>query len=485
MLLACLLPVSALAQPYSAADLETAAKLRDAALAGSGAFELVASLTTEVGPRLAGSPGDAAAVAWAQRRLAALGLTNVRAQEVIVPHWVRGSIETRVTAPFPQALAATALGGSVGTPEEGIEAEVVAFDSVEALEAAPGESVAGRIVYLGRRTDRSREGRGYGAALPNRVQGPSEAGRKGAAALVIRSLGTSNNRLPHTGALRYTIDAPRIPAAALSNPDADLLERMLAAGEPVRLSLKLTARDLPYAKSANVIAEIPGTDLKDEVVLLGAHLDSWDLGTGAIDDGAGVAIVSAAAGLIARLGVKPRRTIRVVLFANEEFGLSGANAYANQTDEAIARHVLALEADFGGARIFQLGSAVPEDRLPQVDAMMPVLAPLGIERGGNRAFGGADLQPLRRKGVPVLGLSQDGTLYFDTHHTANDNLDKIDPAALDQAVAAYAATAFLAAQAEGGFGRLGVTVPEQRVTPRSAAFGTDGNPIAVAPAPGN
>jgi carboxypeptidase Q len=438
---------------YHPSDLEAAERLRDAALAGSGSYELVASLTTEVGPRLAGSPGDAAAVAWAQRQLAALGLTNVRTQEVIVPQWVRGSIETRVVTPFPQPLVAVALGGSVGTQETGLEAEVVGFDSVEALRAAPREQVEGRIVYLGTRTERSRSGSGYGAALPSRMQGPSEAGRLGAAALLIRSLGTSSNRLPHTGALRYTIDAPRIPAAALANPDADLLERMLAGNQPVRVHLKLTARDLPYTRSANVMAEVPGTDLADEIVLLGAHLDSWDLGTGAIDDGAGVAIVSAAAALIAKSGLKPRRTLRVVLFANEEFGLSGANAYAQLARDEGRPHVLAMEADFGGAPVYELDSRVPEDRLGLVDAMLPALAPLGIERGGNQSFGGADLQPLSRDGVPLLGLRQDGTLYFDTHHTANDNLDKIDPEAMDQAVAAYAAVAFLAAQAEGGFGR--------------------------------
>jgi hypothetical protein len=452
--LACVLPLVASAESFTEADLAAAARLRDAALAGSGAYDLVASLTTEVGPRLAGSPGDAAAVAWALRRLPALGLSNVRTQPVVVPRWVRGEIEARVTTPFPQPLAATALGGSVGTREEGIEAEIVAFDSIEALKAAPPESVAGRIVYLGRRMQRGQAVAEYAATLPNRIQGPSEAGRRGAAALVVRSLGTSTHRLPHTGALRYAIDAPRIPAAALSSPDADLLERMLATGRPVRLFLKLTARDLPAALSANVIAEVPGTDLADEIVLVGAHLDSWDLGTGAIDNGAGVAIVSAAAGLIARAGVRPRRTLRVVLFADEELGVSGAAVYAGLPDDAVARHVVALESDAGAGRVHQLASAVPEDRLPVVDAMMPALRALGIERGSNKAFGGADVAPLRRRGVPLLWLAQDVSLYFDTHHTANDNLDKVDAAALDQAVAAYAATLFLAAQAEGGFGRL-------------------------------
>ena len=441
------------AAPFSEADLEHAERLRATALASDSGYELVASLTTEVGPRLAGSAGDRAAVAWATRTLTTLGLANVRTQEVLVPHWERGTIDVRILAPFPQVLAATALGGSVGTPEDGIEAEVAAFADIEALKAAAPEQVAGRLVYLGARTPAARDGTGYGKTLANRVQGPSVAAQLGAVGVVIRSLSTSNNRLPHTGAVRYSIDAPRIPAAALSNPDADLLERQLASGEPVRMRLMLTARSLPYARSANVIAEVPGSDLADEIVLLGAHLDSWDLGTGAIDDGAGVALVSAAASLIARSGVKPRRTLRVVLFASEEFALPGAATYANQTPEEIARHVVAAEADFGGARVWRFDSAVPDDALPLVAAIQDLLAPLGIERGSNLARGGSDLQPLRKQGVPILSLQQDGTAYFDYHHTANDTLDKIDPEAMQQAVAAWTVMAWLAAQAEGDFRR--------------------------------
>lgn len=445
--------LTAVAEPFAAGDLEHARALRDAALAENLGYDIVASLTTEVGPRLAGSPGDAAAVAWAQRKLASLGLSNARTQEVIVPQWERGSIDVAIISPWPQMLAATALGGSIGTPEAGIAADVVAFANLEQLQAATREQVAGRIVYVGERTGRARDGSGYGVTRRNRAQGPSAAGSLGAAAIVIRSVSTSTNRLPHTGSVRYTIDAPRIPAVAISNPDADLLERLLAAGQPVTMRLRLTARDLPYTKSANVIAEVPGTDRAAEIVLLGAHLDSWDLGTGAIDDGAGVAIVSAAAALIARSGRKPRRTIRVVLFANEEFGLSGAGVYANQAPEELARHVVAAEADFGGARVWRFDSNVGEAALPLVDAIQEVLAPLGIEPGTNKAYGGADLSPLRKAGVPVLGLLQDGTTYFDVHHTANDTLDKIDPAAMKQAVAAWVAMAWLSAQADGDFRR--------------------------------
>lgn len=445
-LCACALPAAG-AGSVSDDDLKSAATLRDAALKDDLAYQLVASLTTEVGPRLAGSAGDRAAVAWAQRALAAIGLGQVRTQEVIVPHWERGGIEARITEPFPQPLAAVALGGSVGTAEAGIEAEIVAFDRVETLATAARDTVEGRIVYLGAHTDRERDGSGYGRTVRNRTAGASVAASLGAVAIAIRSVGTSDDRLAHTGTVSYTADAPRIPAVAVSDPDADLIERMLAGGGTVRLALKLATRDLPQASSANVIAEIPGSELPGEVVLLGAHLDSWDLGTGAIDDAAGVAIVGAAASLIARSGLKPRRTVRVVLFANEEFGLSGGRVYAESLGENLAAHVVMMEADFGTGRVFRLQSRVAEDALAVVDRIHGALEPLGIERGGNEGHGGSDLSPLRELGVPVLSLDQDGTRYFDLHHSANDTLDKIDPEALRQAVAAFATTAFLAAQA--------------------------------------
>ncbi|MBP6514471.1 MAG: M20/M25/M40 family metallo-hydrolase [Steroidobacteraceae bacterium] len=436
-------------------DLAAATTLRSTTESSGEAYAVLESLTTEVGARLAGSAGDRAAVAWAERELKRLGLANVRTQEVMVPQWVRGEIEARVTAPFPQALAAAALGGSVGTAETGIEAEVVQFTSLEDLKKATREQVAGRIVFVNKRLERAKDGRGYGVAVPVRLEGASVASNLGAQAIVIRSMSTSQWRLPHTGTVSYAVGVPRIPAVAVSNPDADQLERMFARNQPVRLQLRVTARELPMTKSANVIGEIVGGEKPQEVVVLGAHLDSWDLGTGAIDDGAGVAIVSAAVAQIRKSGLKPKRTIRVVLFANEEFGLSGGSAYGKQTPEELANHVVAMEADFGGARVYSLGSQVAPEHLPAVREIARALAPLGVEFDDrNKSGGGADISPLRRQGVPVFALNQDGTLYFDYHHTANDTLDKVDPKALAQSTAAYAVTAWLAAQAEGGFGRL-------------------------------
>jgi Zn-dependent M28 family amino/carboxypeptidase len=296
----------------------------------------------------------------------------------------------------------------------------------------------------------------------NRAEGPSAAGHLGAAALLIRSVGTSDQRHGHTGSLIYRVDAPRIPALALSNPDADQLARWLKPGKPVRVRVKSTARELPSSWSANVIGEIPGSERPNEVVLLGAHLDSWDLGQGAIDDGAGVAIVVEAARLIGRLERKPARTVRVVLFANEEFGLSGAKEYARLVGDAAARHVLAVEADLGAGAVWRIQSKVAPEAVPAVDAIREALKPLALEAGNNEAHGGSDLRPLHALGVPILDLSQDATNYFDVHHTVNDTLLQIDPKTLNQVVAAYAVTAYLAASKNGDFGRVATEEKEQR-----------------------
>jgi carboxypeptidase Q len=443
-------------QAFSPGELKAAAALRDRALKGTGAWDNVASLATEIGPRLAGSEGERAAVAWALDRLKAAGFSNVRTQDVMVPQWIRGSIAVEITEPWPQHLVAVALGGSVGTPEEGIEADVVQVPDLEALRALNRSQIEGRIVFINRRTERTRDGRGYGQAVRGRTEGATVASQLGARAIVIRSIGTDSERFAHTGSVRYTLDAPRIPAVALAAPDADLLERQIANGKPVRLALRLSARDLHQVRSANVIGELPGTGAPDEIVLLGAHLDSWDLGTGALDDGAGVAIVMEAVRLVREMKLTPRRTLRVVLFANEEFGLSGANAYANQPSEALARHVLAFEADLGAGPVWRIDSRVADAALPTIQAIASVLKPMGIEVGGNTSDGGSDLGPLRRQGVPVLNLQHDATRYFDYHHTINDTLDKVDRKVIDQAVAAYAVAAYLAASANGDFGRLPV-----------------------------
>lgn len=444
------------AADWSDHDFAAASALRQRALTGSAAHDYAASLTTEVGPRFAGSNGDAAAVRWALNKLGSLGFSRVRTQDVLVPRWVRGMAEVSIVGPSAQALVAAALGGSIGTTDEGIEASVLEVASLDALNALAPAAVAGKIVFIDQAMGRSRDGGGYGAIVRNRTDGASAAGHLGAVALVIRSVGTSSERVAHTGRLTYRVDAPRIPAFAISNPDADQLARLMKPGKPVRLRLKSTARELPSAWSANVIGEIPGHARPDEIVLLGAHLDSWDLGHGALDDAAGVAIVMEAARLISKLERPPARTIRVVLFANEEFGLSGAREYAKLIGAEAQRHVIAMEADLGAGPVWRIRSQVAPEHIGSIAAMREALAPLQIELGANTAQGAPDIRPLREIGIPVLELSHDASAYFDVHHTVNDTLAKIDVKALNQSVAAYAVTAYLAAMKQGGFGRLTV-----------------------------
>jgi Zn-dependent M28 family amino/carboxypeptidase len=302
--------------------------------------------------------------------------------------------------------------------------------------------VGGKIVFLSEAMERRRDASSYGEVVPNRGGGASAAAAKGAVALLIRSVGTGAHRFPHTGSLRYAEDVGRIPAAALAVPDAELLARQLASGQPVRFRLRLTARSLGERESANVVGEVRGGSRPDEIVLLACHLDSWDLGTGALDDASGCGIVMAAAKLLAELPRRPARTVRVVLYGNEEFGLSGARAYAAAHADEVPRHVLAVEADLGAGRIWALAGNVAPEGAPVLREALADLAPLGVEWLEAPARGGADLIPLDALRVPVADLRHDATYYFDYHHTADDTLDKVDPADLRQCVAAYAVLAW-------------------------------------------
>ncbi len=432
-----------------------AAALRDQAMHDTIAYDLVESLTMEVGPRSAGSPGDKAAVVWAVEKLKSLGFENVHTEEVDVPHWDRGLLNANIVAPFPQSLVATSLGGSPGTPAEGIEAKVVRVEGLVGLRALSDDDLGGKIVYVDHEMQRAKDGSGYTAASRIRSCAHYIAAERGALATFIRSAGTSEHRVPHTGSMLNNDIPPTIPAIALANADADMLTYQMQSGKPVSMYLLSTARQHPREKSANVVGEIQGQgDLAHEIVLLGAHLDSWDLGTGAIDDGAGVAIVTAAAKMLLDSGNAPRRTIRVVLFANEEFGLDGAEEYARKHTASVKDHVIGLEADFGAGRVWRFSSQVADDALGLVDAIHALLEPLGLQRGKNKASGGADLRPMRKAGMPVFSLTHDGTYYFDYHHTPDDTLDKIDRDDLNHSVAAYVTVAFVAANIMDSFGRL-------------------------------
>jgi hypothetical protein len=431
-----------------------ARKVREATLRTSVAYETVKSLVDEASPRLSGSPGGAAAVVWAKRVMEAAGLAKVHAEPVKVPHWERGDESGELLLPYAHKLSIAALGGSVGTKPGGLEAEVIEVPSLDAIEKLDAKDVKGKIVFFHVVMEREKDGSGYGKAVGVRGKGAIAAAKLGAVGVIIRSIGTDGNRAPHTGAMRYDPKIEKIPAAALAIPDADLLHRVIAEGKPVRMKFSLGAKTLPDADSSNLIGDVVGSSLPDEIVLLGAHLDSWDLGQGAIDDGAGLAIVLEAGRQIALMNPKPKRTVRVVFYANEENGLAGATAYAKAHADEAAKHVIAMEADFGAARVVEARYSGDEAKRAQWLTVAALVKPLKVTISAEPAEGGADISTLQALGVPMIDLRQDGTTYFDFHHTANDTLERIDKAEIDQAAAAFAATAYAAADAASDFGRL-------------------------------
>ena len=441
------------AQPVSRESLAHAEMLRAQAMAGSKAMAIVTSLTTQVGPRLAGSEAEARARAWAVDTLTEKGFANVRNELFEMDAWERHEEGAEILAPYPQPLAVTALGGSVSTEKEGLSAEVALFQTLEDLKRAPEGSLSGRIAYVGHAMQRTQDGSSYGYFNEARTAGPSIAASKGAAGYLIRSVGTDSHRFPHTGSLRYEEGMPRIPALALSNPDADQLERIAADGKAISVRIKVDSSDVPAAQSGNVIAEVEGREAPEEIVVIGAHLDSWDLGTGAIDDGAGVGITMAALELIKDAGLAPRRTIRLVLWGAEEVGLLGANAYRDRHEAELKQHVIGSESDFGGGRVWKVTA---DSQTEAGDALFGeiarLLAPIGVAPGSDdQPGGGPDLYPLIAAGVPTLRLHQDGRDYFDLHHTADDTVDKLDAASLDQNVAAFAVYAWLVADSDVSF----------------------------------
>jgi carboxypeptidase Q len=453
LLLAGSVPLSGAERALPAGVRETATALREKAFSGTRAAEWAQSLADEVGPRAAGSDGDRRAVAWGLAKMKALGLSNVRAERVRVTVWTRGVETGEVLSPYPQKLALTALGGSVATPPAGIEGEVFEVASLEDLEAR-GAAARGKIVFFDKKMERRADGAGYGRTVDVRGKGASAAAKNGAIAVVIRSIGTDHDRLPHTGGMTYETDAPKIPAAALAIPDAEILERMLRGGTRVRIRMTLGCHDSPPADSANVIGEIPGLTKPKEIVLLGAHLDSWDLGTGGNDDGAGCGIVLEAARLIIGLSRRPARTIRVVLYANEEHGIEGGKAYREAHVAELPLHAASFESDNGSGRPFALQWLAGPSALPAVREIAEILEPLGAGSVLEGGAGGADISPLRADGVPQFALRQDASLYFDWHHTANDTADKIDRAGMDANAAAAAAFAWAAASVDPMFEKI-------------------------------
>jgi carboxypeptidase Q len=416
-----------------------------AALADSAAFERTAHLVDYYPRRLSGSQMLEDAIDWVLEELRRDGLENVRGQEVEVPHWERGEESLDMVRPRPEALPLLGLGGTIGTPEGGITAEVMVVRTFEELEARSDEA-AGRIVVFNAPFTT------YGATVQYRVRGAMEAARHGALAALVRSVTQVSLQTPHTGMLRYAEDVEPIPAAAITIESAELLQRFQDRGDRPVVTLRLGARTLPDALSRNVIAELVGRERPEEVVVLGGHIDSWDVGQGAHDDAAGVVVTWEAVRLLHELGLRPRRTVRFVAWTNEENGLRGAWAYRNAlSDQELADHVLALESDSGVFEPVNFGVTASDAAFAVLKGIEPLLLPVlsegqsrqrGIVRGG----GGADISPLMAEGVPGVGFHTDDDRYFWTHHTEADTVDKLDPGEMARAVAALAAFVYVVAE---------------------------------------
>jgi carboxypeptidase Q len=436
---------------YSPQLLRELKRIQQAALESDYAYRQTAYLSNNIGPRLSGSPQAQRAVEYVAAELKRLGL-EVKLEKLMVPHWVRG-VETGELVEFPgqapqttQKIVLTALGGSIATPAQGLVAEVVVVNNYEELEALGRAKVAGKIVLFNVKFDRQMAAQGYGGdaygeVAGYRVFGASNAARHGAVASLVRSVGGSRNRLAHTGGMRYAPDAPRIPSAAISSEDADLIAHLVKEGR-VRLRLTLTPQQLPDAVSYNVVADLKGSEHPEQIVIVSGHLDSWDLGTGAIDDAAGVAIAMQTAQLLKQLRLRPKRTIRVIAWMNEENGLVGGRTYAQEHRAELANHYAAIESDRGAGHPLGFEARVNPNVIPMLAPVSEILRSQGAGLIRRTEGTEADISPMAAQGVPAFGLWQDTRTYFDYHHTAADTFDKIVPRELAENAAAMAVLAY-------------------------------------------
>jgi carboxypeptidase Q len=417
---------------------DPAARLLGEAVASDAAWQRLALLGDTFGNRLSGSPNLDAAIRWAVEEMKKDGLENVHTEPVKVPHWVRGRESLEISGAIPQPLVVLGLGNSAGTPPAGIEAELLVVHSFEELDAA-GARVKGKIVLF------NVPFTNYGDTVRFRAAGPSRAGALGAAAMLVRSVGPPGLRLPHTGALTYADGQPQIPAAAVTTEDAARLQRMVDRGTTVRLKLTMEAHFLPDADSANVVGEIRGRELPDEVVVIGGHFDSWDVGTGSTDDGGGAVATWDALRLMKKLNLRPRRTVRVVLWTNEENGGRGGQAYHDQHLAELANHVLMLESDGGVFRPTGFGFTGSDAARAKVRDIAQLLAGIHAETIG-AAGGGSDIGPsVQQANIPSMSLEVDGN-YFLIHHTPADTVDKIDPLEIARSSGAIAVMAYVVAE---------------------------------------
>ncbi|MBC7500026.1 MAG: M20/M25/M40 family metallo-hydrolase [Herminiimonas sp.] len=450
--------------PSGGTDAVTLTRIRDAALASDWAMARLTDLTDRIGPRLSGSPGAAAAVTQVADALRKLGM-RVSLQPVKVPHWVRGAETAELVgyagrpAGLTQRVVLTALGGSGATPASGLTADVLVVHSFDELQAH-GAQARGRIVLFDvpfdpRLAESGLAGPAYSQAIAYRNGGPAAASRLGAVAAMVRSVGSADFRLPHTGATGWRNATP-IPAAAVSAEDAMLMTRLAATG-PLTMHVTLTPQTLPDADSFNVIADLTGREKPDEIVIVSGHLDSWDLGQGAIDDGAGVAGAMGVAETLVRLGLKPRRTLRIIAWMNEENGQRGANAYFDANRTQLVSHIAAIESDFGAGRPFGMVTSVPPEGITRFEPVRTMAQSLGagiLER--RDALGTGDLSPLEGGGVPSFEPLVDGRSYFNYHHTGADTLDKVDPDNLRRHVAVMSLYAWYLAEMREPIGRAAV-----------------------------
>jgi carboxypeptidase Q len=418
---------------------ERAARIIGAALTDDTAYRRLAWLTDRIGNRLSGSDSLQRAIEWAASEMKRDGLDGVHTEKVMVPHWVRGEESLELVSPVSRRLSMLGLGDSVGTPAGGVTAEAVVVHSFDELEAL-GEKLRGKIVVY------NVPFTNYGATVEYRALGPSRAARYGALAAIVRSVTPVSLQTPHTGGLRYDDAQPRIPAAAATIEAVEMIERMQSRGEHPQLRLTMGAHFLPDAESANVVAEIKGREKPEEVVVIGGHIDSWDVGQGAQDDGGGIIATWEAVRLLKKLGLRPRRTIRVVLFTNEENGARGGAGYAEAHRSELAHHVLAIESDSGVFR--PTGFGLSEKATPQSRADFTEIAKLlaGLRADHINPDGeGTDISPMMQAGVTGASLDVDGTHYFDIHHTQADTFDKVNPQELAACVAALAVMAYVVA----------------------------------------
>jgi hypothetical protein len=440
--------------PQTLSDLK---RVQQAALSSDYAYRQVAHVSNNIGPRLSGSTQAAKAVEYVANELKAVGC-EVQLEKVIVPHWVRGE-ETAQLVSWPgmaggttQKIVLCALGQSVATPKEGITAEVVAVRNFDELKAMPRDKVQGKIVLFNypfdkRMAAQGHSGEAYGEAVTYRSDGPSAAARQGALACLIRSVGGADCRIPHTGQTKYAGDAPKIPAGAVSAEDAELISTLAKQG-PVKMKLVLTPQTLPDIESANVIGDIKGSEHPEQFVVVSGHLDSWDLGTGAIDDGAGVAVSMETANVIHKLNLKPKRTIRVIAWMNEENGLAGSKRYAREQEKNWMNHFASMETDGGADHPIGLYVKAKAEVKEMLKPVAAILQDSGAGALDLTERAGADIGPIEKAGVPCFAPIQDNRFYFNFHHTAADTLDKIDPKQLAENSAVVAVAAYALANSE-------------------------------------